>query len=247
LTPIVPADAANVILPAAFVVIPSVVTLPVLAVNEKAILLTTTLAKSVVNTPVLTVYVVNPIPAANAIVCIVLTFAVTANTESIPELLPCTKLISSLMPALSVNDVFNPLTPIYSCPAVVYDCNVSLAPMLPVVANNTIPAPAVKVWIFAVPAVNVPAALLIDPAVAVILTAFRLVVALTADDPVTIALAPKITLRPALNPIVPEDDVTVELIVRSPVVVAAANVMFPAVLTGLLITSPRPELIVTIP
>jgi len=122
LTPIVPADAANVILPAAFVVIPSVVTLPVLAVNEKAILLTTTLAKSVVNTPVLTVYVVNPIPAANAIVCIVLTFATTISEESIPVVpAPCTKLISSLMPALRLNVVFNPLTAIKNCPAVLYD------------------------------------------------------------------------------------------------------------------------------
>ena len=90
--------------------------------------------KSMDVTLLVTVYVVNPIPALKLIVCTVLTFAVTVNEESMPELAPCTRLISSLIPALRVNVVFAPLIPIYDCP-------VPLAPILPVKAVKPIPAP----------------------------------------------------------------------------------------------------------
>jgi hypothetical protein len=100
---------------------------------------------------------------------------------------------------------------------------------------------------FAVDAVNAPAELMIDPVVVVMLTALRLVVAETADELVTNALAPKITLRPEFKVIVPDDEDTVELIVRSPIADADVNEIFPAVLTGAAIVTMRPEVIVIAP
>lgn len=75
-------------------------------------------------------------------------------------------------------------------------------------------------WIFAVAASRVPALLMIAPPVIVVpdvmLTANALI------SPLINALAPKITLRPALNVIVPVVDETVALIVKSPTAAAFA-------------------------
>ena len=62
---------------------------------------------------------------------------------------------------------------------------------------------------FAVDAVNAPAVLMIDPAVAVMPTAPA------AEELVTSALAPKYTLRPEDTVIVPEEEVTLEAMVIS--------------------------------
>jgi hypothetical protein len=124
LPPMVPADAAKVILPAVFVVIPSVVIFPVLAVNEKLTPVNTTLLRSVVNTPGAIVYAVNPIPALKLIACTVLTFAVTVKPVIVPVPLPCNKSTSSFTAALSVKVDAIPLYAINIC-------DVPLPPMFP--------------------------------------------------------------------------------------------------------------------
>ena len=91
-----------------------------------------------------------------------------------------------------VKVVFNPVMPISSLPVVE-------APIFPLDAVNVIPAPAAVTWILAVDAVKFnPEVSMIDPAVAVMLTAPA------ADELVIKALAPRFTLRPEDRVIVPE-------------------------------------------
>ena len=96
------------------------------------------------------------------------------------------------------------------------------------------PTPAARVWILAAEANSAPAVLMMEPAVDVILM-FPLV---------TKALAPKYTLRPALKVMFPEEDVTLEAMVMSPLVkeVDAVRLMPKAVVTGPLITILLPAL-----
>ena len=59
------------------------------------------------------------------------------------------------------------------------------------------------------------------------------VAALNADEPVTKALEPKFTLRPALNVMIPESEYTVSLLpkIMSPPAVAEVRLMAPALVT----------------
>ena len=175
------------------------------------------LVKSIDPTDVVIVYAVNPIPVAKLIACTVFALAVTVNEDKRPELAPCSRLITSLLPALRINVVFNPLIPIYNCP-------VPLTPIFPCVAVKLIPAPAAITWILAVDAINVPAVLMIDPAVEVMLTAPAAALVMTA-------LAPKFTLRPALNVMIPEEEVRLDATVMSPPEVVEVRLMAPALVT----------------
>ena len=88
-------------------------------------------------------------------------------------------------------------------------------------------------WIFAVDAVSVPAVLMIDPVIAVTLTAAPLIA------PLISALAPKLTLPPETTVIDPKTDVTVEPITIF-VAFGEVNKIFPTAMTALLIVNIPP-------
>ena len=84
------AKVAKLMLPVPVVVIPLVVKLPVPAVKLKFTALKTAFTLKDVTLLVI-VYVVNPIPAAKLIACVVLTAAVTVKPVIVPAALPCNK------------------------------------------------------------------------------------------------------------------------------------------------------------
>ena len=105
--------------------------------------------------------------------------------------------------------------------------------MLPEEAVKLTCPPFPVAWILAVDAVNVPAVLMIDPVVAVTLTAGPLVA------PLISALAPRSTLPPAVTVIDPDNDVTVWPITIFVALGEVNNIFLPAV-TGALIAKIPP-------
>lgn len=107
LTPIVPADAANVMLPVVMVVMPLVVKLPVAAVKLKFTPMNA--AFTSVDVTLLTIaYVVSPSPPSKAMLCVVLTLAVTVKFARFP--LPAwARYTSSVPKELSANEDAAPL------------------------------------------------------------------------------------------------------------------------------------------
>ena len=82
---------------------------------------------------------------------------------------------------------------------------------------------------------------LIDPAVAVIVTAVVLIA------PLINALAPRFTCRPAVNVIVPIVELTVEVIVKSPTLVADVIEIFTLPVTAAATLTVRPAVNVIVP